>query len=285
MLGAPVWACDQWGGLVYPNRTPRKDWLTWYSKAFNTVEGNSTFYALPDAATFQKWVDQTLDGFRFCFKFPRLISHDQQLSHCDEPLREFLGRLEILAKGERLGPTFLQLGPAFGPEGYERLERFLRSLPAEFSWAVELRHHDWFDSSVNENRVNDLLRRYQVDKVLFDSRPLFQSPPDDAIEAISQGKKPRTPVRQTVTADQPMLRIVGRNHVELADAFFMQWAPIVAAWIRDGQRPIIFTHAPNDAIAPTLAQRFMTALQSHLPDVDFTIPSLPTSAIQLSLLD
>lgn len=299
-IGAPVWACGDWAGQVYPPRTRRTDWLHWYSRTFNIVEGNSTFYALPPVTTFEKWSANSVDGFQFSFKFPKLISHDLQLVNADEVTRDFLDRLAILAKADRLGPTFLQLGPSFGPERLGILERYLRSLPKELPWAVELRHFDWFDATgtaesqienrSNEHRVNELLSDLGIDKVLFDSRPLFQAEPDDPIEVISQGKKPKTPVRQTVTAKRPMLRIVGRNRVEMADRFFAQWAPIVAHWINDGLEPIVFTHAPDDRFAPELARRFLAALGNEMPNANLGLPApeMPTPQIpddQLSLFD
>jgi uncharacterized protein YecE (DUF72 family) len=293
-IGAPVWACSEWAGQVYPERTPRTAWLQWYSATFNTVEGNSTFYALPPIETFEKWAEQTLPGFQFSFKFPKQISHDAQLQHCQTLTRDFLSRIEVLAKADRLGPTFLQLGPAFGPDRLAHLESYLQSLPREFPWAVEVRHEAWFDADTaqpnagnnsNEQRLNELLRRLAIDKVLFDSRPLFQSPPEDPIETESQARKPKTPVRQTVTAGRPMLRIVGRNRVELADRFFDQWAPIVAGWIRNGLNPTVFTHAPNDARAPELARRFLAALQKHLPDFELKLPQPAQRPQQLSFLE
>lgn len=290
-LGAPVWACDAWAGIVYPPGTPRRDWLNWYSRTFNIVEGNSTFYGLPGRETFSKWVEQTVAGFEFSFKFPRRISHELELRGCDEPLADFLDRLAILARGQRLGPTFLQLGPQFGPDRWDTLASFLRGLPSEFPWAVEVRHAGWFDSASDENRLDDLLRDLSIDKVLFDSRPLFASPPDDEIETVSQSRKPRSPLRQTVTADRPMLRIVGRNRVEKADAYLAEWAPVLVDWIAQGKRPIVFTHAPDDAKAPEFARRFMTHLrdaavvQPALSVTDWTIPVPPSPPKQLSLLD
>ncbi|MCC9657391.1 DUF72 domain-containing protein [Rhodopirellula halodulae] len=284
-VGAPVWGCDGWAEMVYPTKTPRKDWLAWYTRTLNTVEGNSTFYAVPGEATFRGWAEQAAEGFEFCFKFPRRISHDSMLQHCDDEVREFLSRLRVIAKAERLGPTFLQLGPSFAPDRLPVLARFLRRLPRELPWAVELRHHDWFDSADNESRVNDLLRDLGIDKVTFDSRPLFQSPPDDAIEEKSQGRKPKTPVRQTVTASRPMVRIVGRNRVEMADSFLDQWVPIVMRWLEAGLRPIIFTHTPDDRLAPEFAARLLAKLAKAMPGVDFTLPRPPQSPEQLSLLD
>ena len=305
-LGGHGWSCGAWGGVVYPKRTPRTEWLHWYSKTYNAVEGNSSFYALPDEAIFRRWAEQTVPGFQFCCKFPREISHDLMLQNCRQPLRDFLSRLEILANADRLGPTFLQLGPRFGPSSFETLSRFLKQLPREMPWAVELRHSSWFDDPksasqsrastkiesqskgsplAHENRVNELLERLSIDKVLFDSRPLFQSPPDDQTEVISQGKKPRTPIRQTVTGRNPMLRIVGRNQTHKSQRFFEQWAPIVARWIDEGLHPYVFVHAPDDTRAPDLAQRFLQALQKHLPERYLDVPRPPRPDRQLSLLD
>ena len=50
-----------------------------------------------------------------------------------------------------------------------------------------------------------------------------------------------------------------------------EWAGIVAGWIRSGLEPFVFTHAPNDAFAPTMAERFHSLLTEHLPD----LPALP----------
>lgn len=284
-LGCPVWACGHWAGEVYPARTPRKNWLHWYSRTFNTVEGNSTFYALPSPDAVQRWADQTPDDFRFALKFPRTISHELELEQAGPATCEFIDRIEPLHAAGRLGPTFLQLGPRFGPERFSVLARFLEQLPRDFAWAVELRHVDWFDSGDQEKRVNDLLKRLEIDKVLFDSRPLFQSPPDDEIEKVSQNRKPRTPVRQTITGKYPMLRLVGRNRVELADSFLNQWVPIIAGWVRQGLTPFVFAHAPDDKFAVKFARRLAGRLQTEMPRSDCSIPWPPAPVRQLSLLN
>lgn len=284
-LGCPVWSCQHWAGQVYPPKTSRSDWLAWYTRTFNTVEGNSTFYALPPIETARRWADEAADGFRFSFKFPRLISHELQMVNADEATAAFLDCLTPIWDADRLGPTFLQLGPTFGPDRFDVLQRYLGRLPTDWAWAVELRHAGWFDESDNEARVDDLLRSLNMDKVLFDSRPLYQLPPDDPIEVASQSRKPKTPIRRTVTAGSPMLRIVGRNRVELADAYFDEWAPVIAQWVRDGHHPYVFTHAPDDAKAPELARRLAVRMKRELPDLDWTIPTPPMPPRQLSLLD
>lgn len=294
-MGPPVWGCEHWAGQVYPEGTAKKDFLRWYSRTFNTVEGNSTFYGLPGPATFQKWADETEDGFEFCLKFPRAISHDAMLERCDLDLELFMDRLEILAKSDRLGPTFLQLGPTFGPERFASLESFLQNLSEDFSWAVEVRHPGWFDDDQvassgsrhagNEQRLDELLRTLGIDKVLFDSSALFSRPPDDEIEVVSQSRKPNPPRRETVTAGRPMLRMVGRNEVETTKPFIQSWTPVIADWVGRGLRPIVFTHAPDDRMAPVFARLWMQTLASHLPDCELTIPTPPVAASQPTLFD
>lgn len=300
-IGPPVWGCEHWGGQVYPVGTSQKDYLRWYSRTFNVVEGNSTFYGLPGPATFQKWADSTEEGFEFCLKFPRVISHDAMLENCQVDLEVFMDRLEILAGADRLGPTFLQLGPNFGPERFGSLEKFLRSLSEDFPWAVEVRHPGWFDDDerfggqpsggeisyrgCNEQRLDELLRTLGIDKVLFDSSALFSRDPDDEIETVSQSRKPNPPHRQTVTAGRPMIRMVGRNQTVLAEPFIKTWTPVVADWIGRGLRPIVFTHAPDDKMAPAFARLWMETLAIELPDVDLSIPVPPATAVQPTLFD
>ncbi len=81
-IGCPVWACEAWKGQVFTSNAPRQDWLRQYSQAFNTVEGNSTFYALPSLETAAKWGESVEPSFRFALKFPRSISHECRLLDC-----------------------------------------------------------------------------------------------------------------------------------------------------------------------------------------------------------
>ena len=273
-LGCPVWNCAGWGGQVYPEKSKKSDWLHWYTRTFNTVEGNSTFYGLPSLAVAKRWASESAKGFRFALKVPREISHVLRLHRAKEALARFCKVLKVLGVGHVLGPSFLQLPPDYGPENYVFLERFIRSLPREFPWAVEVRHHDWFDRSDNENRLDGLLCGLNIDKVIFDSRALFQTPADDECERVSQSRKPKTPHRVTVTGRNPMLRIVGRNRIEMADPWFEEWADQIVDWIATGLEPYVFTHAPDDQYAPSLARMFFEKIRKRIPDVGL-IPTPP----------
>jgi uncharacterized protein YecE (DUF72 family) len=271
-IGCPVWACKHWAGQVYPARTPSAEYLDWYSRAFPTVEGNTTFYSVPAPDVFRKWCDQACDGFRFCFKFPKTISHDKRLVSCQDELRQWLGCLEILANADRLGPTFLQLAPSFSSRHFDHLAQFLTQLPRDWPWAVEVRHADWFDDSQWEHRLDDLLHEHRIDRVLFDSSPLNAQSASDATELASQHRKPKVPLRTTITGKRPMLRLIGRNHLEEVTNAWDSWAERIAQWIRDGLEPWIFTHAPDDAFAPTLVHAMHDRIAQRLEG----LPKLPT---------
>ncbi len=251
---------------------------------FNCVEGNSSFYAIPTAEQARRWASEAAVGFRFCFKFPREISHDHSLMHAESATARFLQALEELARLDRLGPTFLQLGPNFASDRFDILKVYLENLPREFPWAVEVRHKSWYDSASNEAKLDELLTVLNIDKVIFDSRPLNQAPPDDDFEKESQSRKPKTPLRKTATGRHPMLRLIGRNRVELIDSFIAEWIPTIVNWVESGKRPYIFTHTPDDTHAPLMARRMWEQLRSALPGNFDSLPTPPRKPRQLELL-
>ncbi|MCY2975116.1 MAG: DUF72 domain-containing protein [Planctomycetota bacterium] len=277
-LGCPVWTCKEWGNVVYPSGTAQSQSLRWYSQMFGTVEGSSTFYAMPSTETFEKWASECVDTFQFSFKFPQRITHEAELVDCDGVTREFLQRLKILYEVGRLGITFVQLGPRFSARSRNALATFLKRLPQVCKWAVEVRHGDWFDEGPNEKWLDKLLVDLNVDRVLFDSRPLFSLPPTDPIEIESQKRKPKTPFRTTVTGKHPFVRVVGRNKPDEVTTYWQEWSKQIAAWIVKGLEPWIFTHAPDDAVAPELARWMHRLIGEEVAKLDplKDWPELPT---------
>ena len=50
-VGTQGWNYDAWVGPFYPEGTRPADYLTIYARGFDTVEVDSTFYAIPVAKT------------------------------------------------------------------------------------------------------------------------------------------------------------------------------------------------------------------------------------------
>ncbi len=266
--GCPVWNCRDWIGTVFDKRASAQDSLRHYAKFFNTVEANSIFYALPPLATVERWMAEAGPGFRFCPKFPKSISHERRLSGADSETDAFIKILETLQHGERLGPSFLQLPPSFNAHSFDTLERFLSSLPKEFHYAVEPRHVSWYDKSDNEQRLDDTLQALGMDKVIFDSRPLFAAQSPDEAEIAAQSRKPQTPVRKIATGNRPFLRFVGQNSTPENEPWIKEWAPVINKWILEGKKPFVFTHCPDEAYAPYFARALHEQLKKLNPLLD-----------------
>ena len=83
--GCPIWSFKGWVGNFYPKGTKSGEFLHEYTRRLTTVEGNTTFYAVPSRETIQGWAVEMVEGFRFCPKLPRTISHSGKISeHIEE---------------------------------------------------------------------------------------------------------------------------------------------------------------------------------------------------------
>ena len=104
-LGAQGWNYDAWVGPFYPTGTRSADYLTTYARAFDTVEVDSTFYAIPPAKTVKGWRDRVPAGFRFALKLPQEITHENRLRNSADQLALFAERARLL--GDKLGPILI----------------------------------------------------------------------------------------------------------------------------------------------------------------------------------
>ncbi len=277
-LGCPGWGVKTWVGRLFPTGTRPTEFLERYARVFNTVEGNTTFYALPAAETVARWRDQVPDGFRFCFKFPRTITHDKLLVDCAGEVATFLERVAPL--GDKLGTVFLQLPPQFDGARLSRLDRFLASLPAGGRYAVEFRHEAFFDGGPEDREAIEMLRGRGVDLVVMDTRGLHAG--NSLSLAEVRARKPRLPVIPRATADRPIVRCVPHEVFDAARPFVEPWAAQIARWITEGKRPYFFMHAPDDTFAPENAYAFHAMVRRHR-DVG-ELPAWPGGTRQLSLL-
>ena len=280
-LGCPGWGTKTWVGRLFPPGTRNTDFLTRYAEVFNTVEGNTTFYALPTPDNVARWNDQTPSHFRFCFKFPRTITHDKLLLDAAHETAEFLERIAPLAP--KLGSLFLQLPPRFGPEHLPQLRQFLVGLPRHHTYAVELRHDLFFAGGPEEDDAVALLRELAVDLVMMDARGLHSG--NTLAVADVRARKPKLPVVMRATAQHPLIRCVPHETFDASRHLVAPWAAQLATWIAHGKQPYFFMHAPDDTFAPENAYAFHEMLRSHVvPPIDVgELPPWPGSPRQLGL--
>ena len=162
-VGTQGWNYDAWVGPFYPAGTRPADFLTIYSRAFDTVEVDSTFYATPAVKTVQGWAQRTPNDFVFALKLPQEITHERRLRNIDDAAAEFFDRAREL--GPKLGPILIQLGPDFGPSELPAVAQLLPKLPRDMRFAIEFRQRGWIHDGVLA-----LLAEHNVALTLSDGR-------------------------------------------------------------------------------------------------------------------
>lgn len=140
-IGTSGWVYKDWRGRFYPSDLSPRDELSFYSRAFSTVEINYSFYRLPTLETFVSWREQTPDDFTFAVKASRFITHLKRLTDPAEPVERLFSRVSGL--GNKLGPILFQL-PSGWPIHLDRLLPFLEHLPAGQRYVFEFRDASWF---------------------------------------------------------------------------------------------------------------------------------------------
>lgn len=257
-IGMPQWSSKHWFDAVYPPATPPADYLYHYSRVFNAVEGNTTFYSLPSEETVASWNEQTDTGFHFNFKLPKTVTHQAALQHCQQETTTYFERLAPLA--EKLGVFMLQLPANFSPQQLPILQQFLAALPAEFNYSVEVRHPAFFRKGEDEKQLNRMLFDAGIDRVSFDSRALFACT-DTSPEIIeAKSKKPRLPVHAVALAKNPMIRFIGHPQLTENATFFTPWCEKITAWLDQGRNVSLFVHTADNILAPQLAQQMLSMI-------------------------
>jgi uncharacterized protein YecE (DUF72 family) len=147
-----------WNGVFYPSRRPAKfDELAYYAEHFDTVEVNSTFYRMPEAAQADSWRRRTPAAFLFSIKLFQKFTHpdmylsktgaqDWDLSRADVDL--FRAGIAPIADADRLAALLIQFPASFhrDDDTREYLDWLLEVFNG-YSVAVELRHRSWSDAA------------------------------------------------------------------------------------------------------------------------------------------
>jgi uncharacterized protein YecE (DUF72 family) len=273
-LGCAIWAYKEWVGTLFPPGSRSNEFLRLYSRRFTTVEGNTTFYFIPDAATVQRWATETSADFQFCLKLPRDLTHQGLLTAAIPGTIAFLKRMEPL--GQRLGPMFAQLPPSYSPSRLEDLTAFLTAFPRrQRSLALEVRHPDWFKEP-HASQLNALLSDLGVGRVLLDTRPIYDCPDDPQVR--SERRKPQVPLQPVVTAPFTLIRYISHPDRDFNLPYLTAWTERLHEWLSKGTQVYFFIHCPVEVHSPQNAHLFQQLLEQQ----GVPVPPLPWDQINLN---
>ena len=161
-VGCSGWTYSGWRGAFYPKTIENWQRLSYYSRFFNFVEVDSTFYYVPSRSVIQGWKNKTPDDFKFTFKFPQVITHVNKLERVSKYLPYFFHVLEpILDKTLML---LIQLPSYMSAKvGLESLAHFLDKLDNRYRYALEVRESSWFDVNIYDFlKENDITLVWRV---------------------------------------------------------------------------------------------------------------------------
>jgi len=180
-IGTSGWSYPRgegtWKGHFYPSGKINE--LEYYSRFFNTVEVNSSFYRPPNPGFAENWVKRTPEGFLFTVKLWQKFTHPRMFEQATgevaaispQDVDWFLSSIRPVYESGRLGALLAQFPPSFKNDEYARqiLGAVIRTF-GTYRLAVELRHRSWSD---DENTAI-LLRESNVAWVQIDE-PKFKT--------------------------------------------------------------------------------------------------------------
>jgi len=226
-VGCAKWGRDEWVGMIYPDGTKSKDFLSNYVNHFNSIELNATFYNAKKS-NIDKWATIPKDPFKFCPKFPQRISHIKRLKEDVWDFSEwFHDAISVLDKS--LGLPFLQMPDNFAPKYYDRLKSYIESTPKEMPFALELRHMDWFSDQEVFSDLGKLLEDNNVTLIIMDTA----------------GR--RDCLHQRLTSKSIFVRFVGYDLHPTDNKRMDEWAFKIKEWINAGLENVyFFLHQENE---------------------------------------
>ncbi|HEV8112051.1 MAG TPA: DUF72 domain-containing protein [Planctomycetota bacterium] len=181
-VGPAGWSYPDWEGRVYPvPHPPGFHPLAFLAHYFDTIEVNSSFYALPRAEHAERWARLVADRprFQFLVKLNREFTHASTAHDAAAPAdaalaKEFREGIEPLVRTRRLAAILAQFPASFrfGAAEVRHLGR-VRGLFPDVQMVLETRHASWFTPP-----ALDTIRGLSYSLAYVDLPPAWNHPPD-----------------------------------------------------------------------------------------------------------
>ncbi|MDP4128791.1 MAG: DUF72 domain-containing protein [Bacteroidota bacterium] len=254
-LGCAKWGRKEWVGKLYPPKTRERDFLQQYVQHYNSIELNATHYKIYGPAGIAKWNAFAEDkDFKFCPKMYQGITHRGSLKGKDFLINEFFRG--VLAFGNHLGPIFIQFSESFSPKRKDEIFIFLRSLPTDLQFFVEVRHPDWFNNKIVFSELRSALLSLNMGIVITDTA----------------GR--RDCCHMNLTIPKTFIRFVGNSLHPSDYKRCDDWVKRIKYWLDAGLKELyFFMHMHDEAYSPELSQYLAKKLNTSCK-LDLKVPVL-----------
>ena len=245
-LGCAKWGREEWVGKIYPPKTREKDFLQHYVQHYNSIELNATHYKVYGEAGIKKWVEKAAGkDFKFCPKLYQGITHRGSLKGKQFITNEFFRG--IVSFEQYLGPVFMQVSDTFSPKRKEELFDFLKTLPTDLQFFLEVRHPDWFKKDAFREELFATLSSLNMGVVITDTA----------------GR--RDCAHMHLTIPKAFIRYVG-NSLHPSDYTRCDaWVQRIKTWLNQGLEELyFFMHMHDEATSPELTVYLVDKINSEL---------------------
>lgn len=143
-IGTAGWSYEDWLKIFYPfSQSHDFSWLKFYSRYFNTVEVNSTYYTYLSPKIIESWLRQIdNDEFLFTMKLHRDFTHRKIFG--EKEIRQVQTNLDILNDSQRLAGILIQFPYSFNfCEANVTYLKNLIDLFEGYEKFIEVRHKSW----------------------------------------------------------------------------------------------------------------------------------------------
>ncbi|HEV7620614.1 MAG TPA: DUF72 domain-containing protein [Flavisolibacter sp.] len=151
-IGCSGFHYREWKEIFYPKGLPQSKWFEFYTRSFNTIEINNTFYKFPQVGNLLNWYQKSPAEFKFTIKVPGAITHYKQFKETETLVADFYNTVHEGLK-EKLGCVLFQLPPKL-QYSKQKLEEILKQINIFYQNVIEFRHNSWWRKDVFEELAN-----------------------------------------------------------------------------------------------------------------------------------
>ena len=233
-VGCAKWGRTEWVGKIYPPKTKEKDFLQHYVEHYNCIELNATHYKVYGELGIKKWAERAKDkDFLFCPKMYKGVTHFGSLKGKDFISNEFLRG--VVAFEKHLGPIFVQVSDSFSPKRKDELFIYLKSLPTDLQFFLEVRHPDWFGKEKDREDMFNFLKKNNIGAVITDTA----------------GR--RDCAHMHLTLPKTFIRYVGNSLHHTDNTRIDAWIERIKYWLDKGIEELyFFMHMHDEDTSPEL---------------------------------
>ncbi|HET6297455.1 MAG TPA: DUF72 domain-containing protein [Kribbella sp.] len=238
-VGISGWRYAPWRKVFYPEGLPQRAELEFASRRLNSIELNGSFYSLQRPSSYQRWYDETPDGFVFSVKGPRFVSHLKKLADVEAPLANFFAS-GVLALGAKFGPVLWQLPPTLGYDR-DRLAAFFELLPRTTGAAAEVAagHDERMKGRALLETTVDLPLRYalEVRHPSYENAEFIELLREHDVALVCADTAGKWPMLDDISSDFVYARLHGAEELYVSgydDEALDRWAGKVRTWQQGG---------------------------------------------------